>query len=193
MFDITERKKIELLTQHQAEHDKLTGLLNRQGAEHSLNRAFVGDRQSDRKLTIFLLDLDGFKGLNDTYGHDVGDTVLVEVSHRLAAATRETDQVVRWGGDEFLIIMNGDVSLKDIRLLGRKIVQSISRPIGLDNEVQGHVGVSIGIASLTDDVKGLQELIKQADQAMYEVKYRGKNNFCIYEPSRNSFDLEMTI
>lgn len=182
-FDISERILNEQVVSYQAEHDQLTGLLNRHGAELALQSLLQEAQQSTQKPVIFLLDLDEFKIINDQYGHDSGDMVLVEVARRLSANRRGADKVIRWGGDEFMIIGSDIDNDAGIEHLAALLIHVIKQPIKLKNNQTGTIGVSIGIAQYESSVNGVQELIKYADQAMYMVKKKKKNNYHIYNPA----------
>ena len=121
------------------------------------------------------MDLDGFKQANDSYGHDVGDKVLIKTASRLTACVRSADLVCRLGGDEFLIIILNSNS-SDIALsIAEKIIKSIQFPMPIDNTLSIQVGVSVGVAVAPEHGKSFEDLVKSADEAMYEVKRQGKN------------------
>jgi len=159
----------------EATRDNLTGLLSR----HHLN--LVGSRMLEHadktgKVAIFFMDLDGFKEVNDTFGHESGDLVLKGVAERLLRSLRNTDLCFRWGGDEFLIISPGFREKVHAGLLARRIIKAISEPFS----AKGHivkVGVSVGIAVYPDDGEDLFDLIRKADSAMYQAKQHGGNMY----------------
>ena len=122
------------------------------------------------------IDLDGFKAVNDTLGHDAGDYVLKQVAQRLLLSVRETDTVARVGGDEFLIIASEINAPENVEQIAEKVIQLVSRPI-IFNGQQAVVSTSIGIALFPDHGEDMNQLIKLADEAMYKVKNSGKNNF----------------
>ena len=122
------------------------------------------------------IDLDGFKSVNDTLGHDAGDYVLKQVAQRLLSCVRETDTVARVGGDEFLIIATEIISAENVVQIAEKIIQTVSQPIIFHNQ-GAVVNTSIGIALFPEHSEDMDTLIKLADEAMYKVKNAGKNNF----------------
>lgn len=179
VYDITERVAVETSIRHEADHDALTGLLRRQAAERKLVSMMRGQRDQDDALVLFLLDLDRFKEINDTHGHDAGDRVLVEAAERIQSCVRASDIVARLGGDEFLIALVNCASLEHIRQIAREIVAAISRPIQLTPRLSVEVGVSIGACMEQGKEQTLEAMYKAADQAMYEVKRQGRNGFAI--------------
>jgi diguanylate cyclase (GGDEF)-like protein len=190
-FDVTERKCNEQNAHFQAEHDQLTGLLNRRGAEPILE-TLSSNRQRGHNPLIYLLDLDNFKSINDTYGHNAGDAVLIEIARRLTSNTRDGDCVIRWGGDEFMVIVANATDTNSIQNLGKKLVEENSQPIDLGNGTWEKVQTSIGIARFTEPIRDIQEWIRLADQAMYKVKQQGKNGFCLYDPEKNCYKYEFS-
>ncbi len=179
LYDITDRYIQERESQRQAERDHLTHLYNRQGVENML-RKHLGRRKGEEDMTLLMIDLDGFKQINDTYGHDAGDAILVEVAKRLTESCRETDTIARWGGDEFVVILYAGYKEEDCFAIGRKILKSLNAPIDIGNGNTGTVGASIGVSTSQQSGFDKQSLLKNADEAMYETKKRGKNGICIY-------------
>ena len=179
VYDITDRIATENRIRHEADHDSLTGLLRRQAAERQLIRLINNRTDRGNAPVLFLLDLDRFKEVNDSYGHDAGDLVLIEVAARMEHCVRASDIVARLGGDEFLIVLVNCLSPESARQIAGEIVDAIGKPIQLSSEVMVQVGISIGIA--LDDGRGraLDELYKAADLAMYEVKRQGRNGFAV--------------
>lgn len=177
VFDVSKRVIGEQATKYKAEHDSLTGLLRRQAAKEKFNYYL----QTDNKPTVslFLLDLDKFKLANDTYGHDVGDQVLITVAERIRACVRASDIVSRLGGDEFLIIIFNNQSPDTKFSIAKKIIHSIQHPILIDQDLLVNIGVSIGIAITPQHGESFDDLVKSADEAMYEVKRQGKNGYGI--------------
>jgi diguanylate cyclase (GGDEF)-like protein len=133
-------------------------------------------RRYKKSAAIMFLDLDGFKNVNDTLGHDAGDYVLKQVAQRLLSCVRETDTVARVGGDEFLIIATEIHHPDNAAHIAEKVIQTVSQPIMINGE-QAVVGTSIGIALYPEHSEEMDRLIKLADEAMYKVKNAGKNNF----------------
>lgn len=179
--DITERKLIELTAQKTAMTDAMTGLLNRFGFEKKLSDLLSRDyRQSEHGVALMLIDLDFFKQVNDTYGHDAGDRVLIHFSRLLESVVRKSDLVGRLGGDEFVIFLDyidePDVPIK----IAQSIIAGVQKPIDIGAGKTVCVGSSIGIALLEGDAIGREPLFKQADQAMYQAKQNGRNTYCLY-------------
>jgi len=179
VYDITDRIAAETSIRHEADHDSLTGLLSRHAVERQIGKLINTRTEQEHALVLLLLDLDYFKEINDTYGHNAGDSVLVEVAARFGACVRTSDIVARLGGDEFLIVLVNCVSPESARQIARNIVIAISAPIQLSLAVTVQLGVSIGIAIKDDSEQTLEALYKAADQAMYEVKRQGRNGFAM--------------
>ena len=176
MFDVSKRVISEQAIKYEAEHDSLTGLLRRQAARDEFDDYL--QTSNNPQISLFLLDLDRFKLANDTYGHDVGDQVLVTVD-RLRACIRASDIVARLGGDEFLVIVFNDQSLNTKFSIAEKIIHSIQHPIVINQGLLVNIGTSIGIASTPQQGGNFDDLVKSADEAMYEVKRQGKNGYGI--------------
>jgi diguanylate cyclase (GGDEF)-like protein/PAS domain S-box-containing protein len=174
--DITERKKSEEQIQHLATHDLLTDLPSLRLANDRLSSALNMARRYKKAVALMFVDLDGFKSVNDTLGHDAGDYVLKQVAQRMLSCVRETDTVARIEGDEFLIIATEINTPENAAQIAEKVIHSISQPF-IFNGQQAVVGTSIGIALFPDHGEDVDKLIKQADEAMYKVKNSGKNNF----------------
>ena len=159
--------------------DKLTNLYNREFLLEIFDTLKAKIDRNRTKLALFFLDLDGFKAINDTYGHESGDIVLIEVSNRLKKLFRKSDIIVRLGGDEFVILAQ-DIKYDNIKTLANKIIKEITKPITLKNEIKVKVGTSIGISIYPDNADNITDLIKKADEAMYFSKRSGKGIFTIY-------------
>ncbi|MFZ2303117.1 MAG: diguanylate cyclase [Gallionella sp.] len=177
--DITERKLVEEKLAYFAHHDYLTGLPNRILFLNRLEHANLLARRNKYKVAVLFLDLDGFKKVNDTLGHDAGDQLLREVATRLKEAIRASDMVARVGGDEFTFILINIGSYENASLMANKIIAALSKPFELKGQ-QCHVGGSIGVSIYPDDAQEIEVLIKQADEAMYAVKQSGKNSHKFY-------------
>jgi diguanylate cyclase (GGDEF)-like protein/PAS domain S-box-containing protein len=188
--DITQRKKNEERLVYLATHDSLTGLPNRTLFEDRLGRAMTQSMRVQRVAAVILLDLDQFKIVNDSLGHDQGDALLRIVSHKLQQAVRATDTVARLGGDEFAIVLSElALGVDDAYAVASKIMQSFEQPVSLkDHEL--YVACSIGIAIYPKDGETVQQLVKNADVAMYQSKELGRKQLCFYSPEMNAELLE---
>lgn len=180
--DITERKREEERIRYLATHDALTDLPNMRMARERLAIAIGMARRHKTWVAVMFIDLDGFKHVNDTFGHDAGDDVLREAAGRFRSRLRETDTAARVGGDEFLLVITDLNSPDNAATLAEALIGLFSRPIHLKH---GHVsiGLSIGIALYPGDGDDIDRLIKTADQAMYRVKSSGKNGFAFARPA----------
>ena len=178
--DITERKSVEERIGYLATHDSLTGLPNRDLLYDRLSQSLSMARRKRESAAILFLDLDGFKTVNDTYGHEAGDVTLKEAAHRMQSCIRDTDTLARLGGDEFAIILNGVRANDDVESVATKILKWISEEIRLNEERYVHIGVSIGIALYPADGNEMDSLIKAADSAMYGSKTAGKNRYTFF-------------
>ena len=176
--NVTERKKREEEVRDLAHHDALTGLPNRRLLDDRIAQAFAAARRSRERVALMLLDLDRFKPVNDTYGHEAGDAVLRAVAARLKGCVRESDTVARVGGDEFVVMLPMRAAPDAVRVAD-KILTSLGEPIPIEgNEVR--IGVSIGISVFPEDAVDKEELLKYADRAMYHVKAAGRNSYSFY-------------
>jgi len=176
--DITERKQAEEQLQYMANHDILTGLPTRRLGKENISSAIAAARRDKNKAAVFFIDLDGFKAVNDTLGHDGGDLLLVDVAERLSNCLREIDSVARIGGDEFMIVMSGINSRENTANVAQKLIDALVLPFTLGEKVVT-IGASIGIALYPDHGNEPEVLLKRADEVMYIVKNKGKNNFAL--------------
>lgn len=177
--DISDHMAIQERLEHMAHHDALTGLPNRVLLQDRLDQLVARQEWNNRFIAVMFLDLDRFKMINDTLGHDVGDLLLKEVAHRLQACVRPGDTVARLGGDEFAIVLSDVAHKEDIDHVARKILAALKTPA----EIRGHelhVTTSIGISQCPGDATTVKGLLKNADVAMYQAKHRGKNNHQFY-------------
>jgi len=174
--DISARKQTEQELIQLAHYDTLTNLPNRALFRDRLTQALAQAHRSGSMLAIMFLDLDRFKLINDSLGHAMGDLLLKQVAHRLAACVRASDTVGRLGGDEFGILLETLHSASDANLVAQKIGQSFSEPFRLDDS-ERYVTTSIGISLYPTDGQEENQLIKAADSAMYRAKQTGRNNF----------------
>lgn len=168
--DSTDRLKRELALKDLASRDPLTGLLNRRSGEHLLKQYDDEKRQSKKSLCLIMIDIDNFKKINDTFGHAIGDQILISSSQLLKNKARNTDSFIRWGGEEFLIIVQ-DSRLKDALEFAERIRKSIEQHT---DQVVGRITASFGVAESSLD-EGTASLLNRADKALYKAKLDGKN------------------
>lgn len=174
--DISERKKAEAEVKHLAHHDPLTGLPNRHLLNDRLTHALARAKRKTRHMAVLFIDLDRFKPINDTFGHEAGDVLLKVLAERFQRCLRESDTVARVGGDEFVIVLETIVSARDAARVAEKVLKTIGAPVAWRDQ-QLAVGTSIGIALFPQDGETPEELSKAADVAMYRVKGSGRNGF----------------
>jgi diguanylate cyclase (GGDEF)-like protein/PAS domain S-box-containing protein len=187
--DVTDRKLMEEEIRHMAQHDALTGLPNRRLFIDILQVELAEARRRRTKLAILFLDLDHFKEINDTLGHEAGDDLLKEVSDRFRWTTRESDTVARIGGDEFNMILSDINRIEDVSEIAAKIVDSLRKPIVVGGH-ELHATTSVGISVYPDDSGDIETLLRYADIAMYHAKESGRNTFRFYNPSINVKTIE---
>jgi diguanylate cyclase (GGDEF)-like protein len=180
--DITERKYIQEHMAFLALHDPLTRLANRALLEERLEAELAHARRYNEHVALLVIDLDGFKRINDTLGHAFGDAVLRELAQRLRASVREIDTVARIGGDEFVVVIGSARAAARVERAAQRIVAAAREPIqGPDGTC--NISVSIGISRYPDDGENLEALFSRADAALYSMKAAGKNGFRFYDPS----------
>jgi diguanylate cyclase (GGDEF)-like protein/PAS domain S-box-containing protein len=177
--DITKQKTAQEQLRHMANHDALTGLPTRRLCLENLTKALSAAKRDQNMVGVMFIDLDGFKLINDTWGHDAGDLLLIGVSDRLLKCTREMDTVARIGGDEFIIILSRASHRDNVTTVAKNIIDTLMVPFNL-NDKTAQIGASIGIALYPDNGHDADELIKCADELMYKVKQKGKNNFSFF-------------
>ncbi|MES2538070.1 MAG: EAL domain-containing protein [Pseudomonadota bacterium] len=180
--DITEKKKTEALIWQQANFDSLTGLPNRRMFRDRLQRDIKKSKREALLLAILFIDLDRFKEVNDTLGHNMGDILLIEAARRIRSCVRETDTVARWGGDEFTVTLSELNTPDRIESIAQNIISVLAAPFQLDDE-QAFVSASIGITLYPDDATEIDDLLKHADQALYVAKDSGRNRFSYFTPA----------
>ncbi len=168
---------------HQATHDSLTGLRNRPAVmDHVARKLADGEQEASfGGLALLLVDLDGFKAVNDNFGHDTGDELLKQVASRLEAALRDSDYVARLGGDEFLIVVPQVSDQETAERVGKKVIASVGAPYTLFGK-ESKITASIGISMFPKDAREREALMKCADLALYEAKHAGRNRLCFYSP-----------
>ena len=180
--DITERKFSEAVIWNQANFDRLTGLPNRHMFQDRLEQAIIKANRSGTRLGLMFLDLDRFKEVNDTLGHEMGDDLLKQAAHRLRTCVRQSDTVARMGGDEFTIILDEISETADVTRIAQAILLKMADPFHLGSEV-AFISSSIGITFYPEDATEIATLLKNADQAMYAAKAAGRNTFNHFMPS----------
>ena len=179
--DVTERKNFEEKIWHQANFDFLTNLPNRNMFHDRLAQSIKKSRRDKFEFAILLIDLDQFKDVNDTLGHDRGDELLIEASKRIQLCVRESDTVARLGGDEFVIILSELSYLTGVGIVAQNIIDSLTEPFKLGKNT-AYISASIGITLYPKDASEAISLIKNADQAMYAAKKQGRNQFHFFTP-----------
>ena len=173
-----ERKRAEQRLIQLAHYDQLTGLVNRTSFYESTSRYATRARRMHQRLGVMLLDLDGFKEVNDSLGHDAGDVLLQEASHRMRQVFREYDVVARLGGDEFAVLVSEVESVDQLAMIAQRLLTALSGPTWVSGE-EIRITASIGIALFPDSAESITELLKAADTAMYAAKKAGKNRYHI--------------
>ena len=187
--ELTEQKNI---LDYQAHHDALTGLPNRVLFSDRLEQMIEKSKRDDLQFALLFIDLDHFKEINDSLGHEVGDEILKTVSGRLQEVVREEDTIARLGGDEFTVIL-GELSLtQDASRIANKILEALSRPMSVNDNVL-YVSSSIGISIYPDDGRSAQNLLKFADSAMYKAKAEGRNNHQYYNATMTELAFERVV
>lgn len=183
--DVTLRRKAEETMQRLAFRDMLTDLPNRASLHHAANAALTAWQTERKPFAIVMMDLDGFKPVNDTHGHDAGDEVLRVIGARLAHVNRAGDTTARLGGDEFAIVLNDCPSAASAAEVAQRCIEAVARPIRLNIAgVTVKVGASAGVAHIGDVEANVEALLKAADTALYAAKTAGKNRVEAYETSR---------
>jgi diguanylate cyclase (GGDEF)-like protein/PAS domain S-box-containing protein len=180
--DITEKKQSEEVIWNQANFDPLTGLPNRRLFQDHLKQEMRNARRADLPLALMFIDLDHFKDVNDTLGHETGDILLKEAAQRLGSCVRERDTVARLGGDEFTIILGELHNLDHVPFVAQNILEKMSEPFQLGIET-AYISASIGITLYPDDARDVDALLRNADQAMYAAKNQGRNRYNYFTES----------
>ena len=188
MVDITVRKKTEELLQksveqlaHLAHHDPLTGLPNRLRILANLEHAFEVAKRHRHKVALMYLDLDRFKHINDTFGHDVGDALLKIIAERLKNCVRAEDTIARIGGDEFTVMLAEVANADDSAIIADKIINTVRKPVTLNGKIF-EISASVGISIYPDDALNAEDMLRVADIGMYHAKTEGKNCFRVFTP-----------
>ncbi|MDH3353835.1 MAG: diguanylate cyclase, partial [Chromatiales bacterium] len=181
--DISELKAVEEQLSHLAHHDELTGLHNRLYFKAQVEQSVQSAKRNQHMMALLFLDLDGFKQINDNFGHDVGDQLLKTIAQRLKNCVREEDTVARMGGDEFIIILNQIRGGEDATLVAQNILEAVMRPVSVNNHILTP-STSIGISLYPNDAESVKGLQNAADHAMYAAKEDGKNGYRLFSASR---------
>ncbi len=195
--EIVDRRQAEARVHHMAYHDNLTGLPNRALLSDRLDRAMMTAERTDRKLALMFIDLDRFKTINDSLGHQTGDHLLKEVAGRLCRAVRASDTVARLGGDEFVVLVPGVRSADECNRVAEKIIEALASPFPFEGRLL-HITPSIGICVYPDDGGDVETLMRHADAAMYHAKASGRNNYQFFTERMNQaaalhFELESSL
>lgn len=176
---MTKQKKIHRKISYLANYDNLTGLINRVTLKARIEEALLIAKQQNKRLAIFFIDLEGFKAINDCFGHDKGDEVLKAAANNLRNSVREDDIVARLGGNEFLVLLPNIGDKLFIIPIVEKIMQQLQQTVS-DNKVSLSVTSSIGIAFYPDNGMDYEQLLNHADKAMFTAKKRGRNQYAFY-------------
>ena len=187
--DITERKDAEQRINYMASHDSLTKLPNRTLLQDRIQQTLAHNNRRDQKAAVIFVDLDKFKTINDTLGHDIGDGLLQEASARLVSSVRSEDTVARQGGDEFIILLSTISHPEDAGVIAQKILDSITRPFIIKGK-ELHIGASIGISIFPEDGVDMETLLKNSDIAMYHAKESGRGNYQFFSSEMNEHATE---
>jgi len=190
--DISERRKMEEDIRHLAYHDALTGLSKRVVLMDHIEVAITQAHRNKQMLAVLFLDLDRFKHVNDAYGHETGDRLLMEVAHRLRSCVRETDTIARIGGDEFSILLSEIRQAEDAARIAEKVISCMQKPFVINN-YELHMSASIGISTYPDDSIRPEMLLKCADVAMYHAKELGRGSYQFYNQFMKARTIERMI
>jgi diguanylate cyclase (GGDEF)-like protein len=180
--DITDKKRSEEIIWRQANYDSLTGLPNRRLFHDRLIQEMKREDRTKESLALMFIDLDHFKEVNDTLGHESGDNLLIQASKRIAGCIRESDTLARLGGDEFTVILPGLSDAKRLGVLADNIIHALAMPFRI-GDTNAYVSASIGITIYPQDADNLSALLKHADQAMYVAKNKGRNQYSYFTAS----------
>ena len=178
--DITEIRQKDEHIRHLAFHDALTGLPNRMLLQDRLNHAIEIARRDGSQVAVMFIDLDRFKVVNDSLGHDVGDMLLIQVTQRLGLCLRKSDTIARQGGDEFVVLLSDFEAIGEVAEVAEKIIAALVAPVKV-REHEIHIGASIGIALYPQDGDDVTSLMRDADTAMYRAKNAGRNTFRFFD------------
>ncbi len=182
--DINDQVRAEKKMYEQANFDSLTGLPNRLLSLGTLEQLIIEQKAAQKAFAVIFIDLDDFKKINDTLGHETGDKLLIEMAHRIRSKLDASDTIGRLGGDEFIVLMKIDTSLASLGAKVQSLVELFKTPLSIDNR-NLLMSVSIGVSTYPDDGHTVTELIRKADSAMYHAKSSGRNMFCFYSATMN--------
>ncbi len=180
--DVTASKVAELALTHQAMHDPVTGLANRYLLMDRLGQAIVRLGRTPGRVVLIFIDLDSFKAVNDSYGHEVGDQVLIELARRLSVLARREDTVARLGGDEFVVLCENVQGEANVREIAARMLGALAEPFAVGAGPQVRLSASVGVAVTADASTCAADLLRHADTAMYRVKQQGRDGFHIFDP-----------
>jgi diguanylate cyclase (GGDEF)-like protein/PAS domain S-box-containing protein len=182
--DVSAARSMALQMTHSAEHDFLTGLPNRMLLNDRIGQAIAFARRHTKQVAVLFLDLDGFKHINDSLGHPIGDKVLQSVGKRLVDCVRRSDTVSRQGGDEFVVLLSEVERIEDAAVAARRMLQAVAEAHSIDQHDR-HVTASIGVSIYPNDGLDAEALVKNADTAMYQAKENGRQSYQFFEPAMN--------
>ncbi|MBP3952935.1 sensor domain-containing diguanylate cyclase [Bacillus suaedae] len=188
MFDITHSVRLEEELKRLAYYDDLTDLPNRKSLDSHIEKSLSRSKRHKHNFTLMFVDLDNFKHVNDSMGHEAGDLLLKEVVKRIRGSIRDEDLISRIGGDEFIVVFE-ETNKDEIEVIATRILESVARPY-LIHEQEANISLSIGISMYPDDGETKETLIDHADKAMYYAKNNGKNNFKVYSPDLNNMEFK---
>ncbi|WP_151446090.1 EAL domain-containing protein [Lacisediminimonas profundi] len=184
-----ESRRSDETIRYLANCDELTGLANRAALTQALGTAIARARRGEGRVGVLFVDLDRFKNINDTLGHEAGDVVLREIAHRLQTVLRKGDLVARWGGDEFIVMVEQYLDVGVLTRIADKLVNMISAPVSVA-DTECHVTASVGICTWPDDGPDPESLLRNADMAMYRAKEQGRNGFRFYSAQMGNSSME---
>lgn len=187
--DVSEARAMGLVMSHLAQHDTLTNLPNRMLLKDRLSQAIAASQRNGTRVAVLYLDLDGFKHVNDSLGHAIGDKLLQSVAKRLLSCVRNSDTVSRQGGDEFIVLLSEIAHGSDAGVKASKILNALVEPHEIDQHSLRFTA-SIGVTTFPDDGRDAETLITNADVAMYQAKEKGRNNYQFFEKNMNARALE---
>jgi diguanylate cyclase (GGDEF)-like protein/PAS domain S-box-containing protein len=182
--DVSAARAMTMQMAHSAQHDFLTGLPNRMLFNDRVSQAIILAPRHAKKVAVLFLDLDGFKHINDSLGHPIGDKLLQSIASRLVHCVRGSDTVSRQGGDEFVVLLSEVEHSEDAAIAARKMLQTVAEPHSIDQH-DLHVTTSIGLSVFPDDGHDAETLIKNADTAMYQAKENGRQSYQFFKPAMN--------